>query len=377
MGVKLLRTYCIALIGAQPALLAAAVPVLMDAPAAIAQAQSAKAVGKVAQAITVRIEGATQGSGVLVKRDGNRYTVLTAWHVVSGQRPGEELDIYTPDGQRHQLEQGSIKRLGEVDLAVLTFSSSYSYELVLTGDAKSVSSGSNVYVSGFPLPTDAVPTRIFRFLKGYVIANSTSPMPNGYQLLYENKSLPGMSGGAVLDDQGQLIGIHGAGETDIGMSEQKGVAVKTGHNQAVPIAYYEKHYSDISEDAPVATTSRQQITTEMSKSAEKYFNSGNIKFVTGDERGAIADFGRAIAIDPQYAVAYKNRGRSKLDLGDEEGAIADFDRAIAINPLLGDAFFHRSLAKRTRDRYGACQDMRQSELLGSSFAKNYIPEVCQ
>jgi hypothetical protein len=53
-----------------------------------AQAQSAEAVAKVAEAITVRIEGATQGSGVLVKREGNRYTVLTAWHVVSGQRPG-------------------------------------------------------------------------------------------------------------------------------------------------------------------------------------------------------------------------------------------------------------------------------------------------
>jgi tetratricopeptide (TPR) repeat protein len=297
--------------------------------------------------------------------------------VVSGQRLGEELDIYTPDGQRHQLEQGSIKRLGKVDLAVLTFSSTNSYELALTGDAKSVSSGSNVYVSGFPLPTDAVPMRIFRYLKGYVIANSTLPMPNGYQLLYENKTLPGMSGGAVLDDQGQLIGIHGAGETDIAMSEQKGLAVKTGHNQAVPTTYYEKYYSDTSEDTAASKTSRQQTTIEISKSAEKYFDSGNIKFVTGDQRGAIADFGQAIVINPQYADAYKNRGRSKLELGDEEGAIADFNRAIVINPLLGDAFFHRSLAKWTRDRYGACQDMRQSELLGSSFAKNYIPEACR
>jgi len=107
---------------AQPLLLGTALStaslLVSEAPA---QAQSQEAVGKVAEAITVRIEGATQGSGVLVKRDGNRYTVLTAWHVVSGQRPGEELDIYTPDGQRHQLEQGSIKRLRQVDMAVLTF----------------------------------------------------------------------------------------------------------------------------------------------------------------------------------------------------------------------------------------------------------------
>jgi len=38
-----------------------------------AHAQGAEAVAKVAQAITVRLEGATQGSGVLVKREGKRY----------------------------------------------------------------------------------------------------------------------------------------------------------------------------------------------------------------------------------------------------------------------------------------------------------------
>jgi hypothetical protein len=70
---------------AQPFLLGTAVGtgalLVSQAPA---QPQSAEDVAKAAQAITVRIEGATQGSGVLVKREGNRYTVLTAWHVVSG-----------------------------------------------------------------------------------------------------------------------------------------------------------------------------------------------------------------------------------------------------------------------------------------------------
>jgi len=98
---------------AQPLLLGTALStVSLLVSEAAAQAQSQEAVGKVAQAITVRIEAATQGSGVLVKREGNRYTVLTAWHVVSGQRPGEDLDINTSDGQRHQLEQGSLKWLG-------------------------------------------------------------------------------------------------------------------------------------------------------------------------------------------------------------------------------------------------------------------------
>ena len=58
----------------------ASVVTIVQAPSL---AQSPEAVVIVAQAITVRIEGATQGSGVLVKREGNNYTVLTAWHVIA------------------------------------------------------------------------------------------------------------------------------------------------------------------------------------------------------------------------------------------------------------------------------------------------------
>ncbi|MEB3168528.1 MAG: serine protease, partial [Synechococcaceae cyanobacterium] len=200
------------------------------------EAQNAEAVARIAQAITVRIEGAgSPGSGVLVQRDGNRYTVLTAWHVVSDQKPGEELAIYTPDGQSHRLEPGSVQRLGQVDLAVLSFSSAKSYGLAILGETTSVPMGSSIYVSGFPLPTSAVPTRLMRFLEGKVVANATVTIPNGYQLLYSNSTLPGMSGGAVLNPLAQLVGIHGQGETDSMMSEQEGVAVKTGTNQAVPI----------------------------------------------------------------------------------------------------------------------------------------------
>jgi hypothetical protein len=128
-------------------------------------------------------------------------------------------------------------------MAKLTFSSQESYEIARIGAIQKIKSGMILYVSGFPLPTPAVPTRIWRFLKGEVIANATVDIPNGYQLLYSNPTLPGMSGGAVLNSQGELIGIHGQGETDTKMSEQQGIAVKTGSNQAVPITFYERHTS--------------------------------------------------------------------------------------------------------------------------------------
>jgi len=114
-------------------------------------AQDAAAVARIAKAITVRIEGSTQGSGVIVKKEGNRYTVLTAWHVLSGNRPGEEVGIYTPDGKQNQLEQGSIQRLGQVDMGVLTFSSPGAYEVASVGDVKKVKHDQPIYVAGFPL----------------------------------------------------------------------------------------------------------------------------------------------------------------------------------------------------------------------------------
>ena len=225
-----------------PGITTATTAILLHAPAALAQ--DASSVAKIAKAITVRVEGSTQGSGVIVKREGNSYTVLTAWHVVSGNRPGEEVGIITPDGKQYRLDQGSIQRLGQVDMAVLTFNTPGTYDVASIGDVKNVSSGNPIFVSGFPLPTSSVPTSIWRFLKGDVIANANVAIPDGYQLLYSNPTLPGMSGGSVLNSQGQLVGIHGRSEKDDQVSMRTGKAVSTGTNQAVPITYYRQFNSD-------------------------------------------------------------------------------------------------------------------------------------
>ncbi|MCP9909902.1 trypsin-like peptidase domain-containing protein [Cyanobium sp. BA20m-p-22] len=204
-----------------------------------AAAQSAESVAKVAQVITVRIEGATQGSGVLVKRDGNRYTVLTAWHVVAGQRPGEELAVYTSDARAHAVDSSSIRQINGADLASLTFASDENYAIARLGRGLEINIGSRLYVGGFPLPTSAVPSRLFRFLEGLSIASTSKGSVSGYELLYSNPTLPGMSGGPVMDARGLLVGIHGRAETDSQLTEQQGVAVKTGSNQGIPIDLFQ------------------------------------------------------------------------------------------------------------------------------------------
>jgi len=355
---------------AQPVLwgtaLSTASLLVSEAPA---QAQSQEAVGKVAQAITVRIEGATQGSGVLVKRDGNRYTVLTAWHVVSGQRAGEELDIYTSDGQRRLMEQGSIKRLGEVDLAVLTFSSPTAYEVARVGDVKSVAMGSAILVAGFPLASSSVPTRLLRLIKGDVIANATVAIPDGYQLLYDNQTLPGVSGGAVLNARGELVGIHGKAERADQVSESSGKAVATGTNQGVPISYYKQYAAG---EAVVASTTQATTADDylaqarallgkkgreqdvirlanqvlsMRQSAGAYFYRGIAKTYLSDNQGAIVDYSQAIALNPRYFESYYNRGLVRSKIGNRQGAIADYNQAIALNMNDAEVYYSRGNAK--------------------------------
>jgi tetratricopeptide (TPR) repeat protein/S1-C subfamily serine protease len=79
--------------------------------------------------------------------------------------------------------------------------------------------------------------------------------------------------------------------------------------------------------------------------AYAYTNRGKAKSALGNKKEAIADYDRAIAINPKHAMAYTNRGNAKSALGNKKEAIADYDRAIAINPIFAMAYYNRGLAK--------------------------------
>ena len=52
-----------------------------------------------------------------------------------------------------------------------------------------------------------------------------------------------------------------------------------------------------------------------------------------DYKGAIADYTKAIEINPNYASAYKNRGVSKEYLRDLSGACADWRKAASLGDM--------------------------------------------
>ena len=356
-------------------------------------AQDASAVARIAEAITVRIEGATQGSGVIVKKEGSSYTVLTAWHVVSSSRPGEELGITTPDGKQHPLDQGSIQRLGQVDMAVLTFNSPGAYEVASVGDVKKVKFDDPVYVAGFPINN----SQMLRYETGDVVANAEVGIDQGYQLLYDNQTFAGMSGGALLNSDGELVGLHGRGESSEQSSVGETQIIKTGVNQGVPIIFYSIHESG----SPVVLTSNEPTTSDdylaiarasegisgreqtvirlvdqalkLRRSNLGYLLRANAKLALGDKQAAINAYDKALLIDPNLTSAFTNRGTAKAELGDYKGALQDFNKALNIYPNFAQAFYNRGLlkGKALKKPKEAILDFNKALKINPTFARAY------
>lgn len=85
-------------------------------------------IAEIAQAVTVRLLAPrSPGSGVLIATESRLYSVLTAKHVIADTNPGEEIEIRTPDGQRHRVIPDSLHPIPGVDLALMQLSSSIAY----------------------------------------------------------------------------------------------------------------------------------------------------------------------------------------------------------------------------------------------------------
>jgi tetratricopeptide (TPR) repeat protein len=91
--------------------------------------------------------------------------------------------------------------------------------------------------------------------------------------------------------------------------------------------------------------------------AAAYNNRGGAKARKGDLDGALADYTRAIELDPKSAIAYYDRGLAKYDEGDLDGALADDTRAIELDPKSVNAYGNRGFAKAAKgDLDGALAD---------------------
>ena len=344
----------------------AATLVMMQAKVVIAL--SASEVNEIAKNISVRISSQTPGSGVVVKRDGNTYTVLTAAHVVATD---DNYEVITRPGHRYEVDNSTIKRLPKVDLAILQFTSGQTYNVARFGDSNQVLEGVSSYVAGFPIRTQAIDQTIYNFTTGTITANASRPLADGYALVYSNNTLPGMSGGPVLDADGKVLGIHGRADTTTEVQNQSfnsAVYIKTGFNLGIPISTFlsllPETDPDLQFDAPIEPAPVRDFRAD-----DLYLLAWD-QYTNGDLSGSLASSTEAIEVNSRFAPAYALRGSIRLILKDQTGALADFNQAIQLNDGIASAYMGRGLIQSALGNpQNAIDDYTQAIQLANGSAR--------
>jgi tetratricopeptide (TPR) repeat protein len=320
-------------------------------PAVKSGNKSATVVGKIAKDISVFIEttnAKNTGSGMILHRQGDLYTVLTAAHVV---RKGKGFQFTTPDGQVHQSIDSSVRQAtNNLDLATVQFRSNKSYPVAKLGSSQTLSAGMEIYVAGFPAQTTAIRSGILNFTKGAITANANKANGQGYSLIYNNATLPGMSGGPVLNDRGEVVAIHGQGD-------RAPDGQKTGFNLGIVIEKCRPFADEI------IAVKQLPVLNNRTPKADDYFLTASESYEAGNYQQAAANYDRAIKLNPQYAEAYNNRGNLRdLHLNNPAGALADYDKAIALRPNSTLTYVNRGglRAEKFNDIKGAIADFDKS-----------------
>jgi tetratricopeptide (TPR) repeat protein len=106
-----------------------------------------------------------------------------------------------------------------------------------------------------------------------------------------------------------------------------------------------------------------------SNTAKVYVARGTVLDGAGKHDEAIADFTRAIALDPHDQIAYSNRATVYMASGRFELAIVDLTEVIRAEPANGMAFYNRATAyERSGEGGKALDDYRSAARLLPAFA---------
>jgi serine protease Do len=375
-------------------------------------AKSAMEIAVIALETTVKIEntlGIPGGSGAIIAKQNNTYTVLTANHVVLNPNVGYIIKI---KNQQHSAKEViSLKAKTGLDLAVVKFDSTEVYPTATFGDSAYATAGANIYVSGFPLSVDVNAEREHEFTTG-MVTSVREAASEGYAVRYQALTRRGMSGGPVFDASGHLIGIHGQGDV-IGSVKNESSSIpeplKTGFNAAIPIdnfldsldlAGLNKSSLIVDTDKPdqeegdvdVEATKKYVEGIELLQSgdtsrandylieaSEKNPNNalavyyqGLIDYTQRDINSAISNYNKAIKVNPNFSLAYFSRGLANYRLGNKPEALEDYNKALQINPTDPWSYLNRGIVREDLDDVsGALSDYNSAIKIDPGYGKSF------
>jgi tetratricopeptide (TPR) repeat protein len=303
-------------------------------------------VDAIAQQVTVLINSqkSGNGSGAIVAKQEDIYYVLTANHVVA--QP-DSYEIVTPDGQKYPIDAQNIKSFDGVDLALVSFKSSQTYQVATLGDYElGLEDRPLVFISGFPGKATQDKKAITRKMTAGIVyspeiaqfqAQNAYSLTNGYELVYSNLSQRGMSGGPVLDSLGRVIGINTASEGEITVSDEgQEIEMHLGNSLGVPISTFLGL-------APQAQLDVNLLQTE--KNSAPPLSEAEIETVSQNLAAEAAPSEGASAVD------WLNYGNQLWRIKKRSEAVIAFDRAIQLEPNLYQAYYAKAVALYGQDKF--------------------------
>ncbi|MGI0480888.1 tetratricopeptide repeat protein [Geminocystis sp. CENA526] len=338
-------------------------------------AQNRQDINIIAKSITVRIDGREYGTGVIVNRQGNTYTVLTNWHVVGNE--GKQR-VTTFDNQSHEINPSSIQRVGNFDLAIFEFTANKNYGIAEIVD-EPLTESATIYITGYPKPRPPIDGRIYQFTEGY-ISGINPQEKQGYTLVYTNQTRPGMSGAPILNSQGKLVGIHGLSEGAEVEDSETGTTRITpltdGYKLGIPINNYLgwAGNNQVATNSNISNFNQQVDQDEVTKNLEidKYIIEGLIYSELKNHEKAISEYDQAIKLDPNNTLTYIARGVSYGELGEYDKAISDYTKVISLDPNYAVAYNNRGFTYNSLGEYDkAIADYTKTISLDPNYAVAY------
>jgi tetratricopeptide (TPR) repeat protein/S1-C subfamily serine protease len=368
-----------------------------------------------AKGFTVRIDSSSKanGSGVIIAKKGNIYTVLTADHVLCEKKeesqdaasepcPDHTYTVVTSDGKTRNIEKSTIIRQEGVDLAVFQFESLDNYPVAEIANYNP-NTGDFVFAAGFP-KIGQNPSKwlfsggIINDKEGGLLQTRQSPLRNkqggtlqsvaslteGYELVYTSITFGGMSGGAVLDSQGRVIGIHGRSEG------AGGGKIQLGYSLGIPVSTFIGLQERLKVKPQLLTTAQPQVSQQQQQEIIQAITgvivpNTNAKADIWIERGgqlwrlfrfeeAIKAFDEAIKQnDPDNVyLAWYGKGLALFELREHQPAMEALQQAINTLPKREDLKkFHSSILQRQSVFYRFLGDFSTSAGREREARENY------
>ncbi|MBK8981774.1 MAG: tetratricopeptide repeat protein [Ignavibacteria bacterium] len=310
----------------------------------------------------------SQGSGVIIKDKG---ILVTNFHIFAGN---DKLEI-----KQNEIPVAFNEIIGldiEKDILILGLETS-NFPSIKTANLNDVKVGQKVFAIGSPMGLENTMS------EGIVSGMRTLEEGKQEYIQFTASLSPGSSGGAVINSNGELIGISTMyiekgqnlnfavsikdiegitlGEYSDKMKLQalnhffRGRKLHDEGRYSDAIKYYDKYIGIFPNDA-------------------KAYNFRGLSYQDKKDFGnAIKDFSKAIKLDPKYVAALSNRGECYFKMEKWDEAQKDFSKVLKIDPDNVSMYFNRGLAfSKEEDWDEAIDDFSKVIKANPSYTEAYM-----